>query len=75
MALDKATLITDLTTIFSDLTGKTAIQQATAVAEAIDKFVKTATVSTTVTVASVSGVTTGPGVSGPGTGTGAGGLS
>lgn len=75
MALDKATLIASLTTIFSDLTGKTAAQQAQAVADAIDIYVKTGTIATTVAVVSVSGVTTGPGVSGPGAGTGTGTIS
>jgi len=41
-------------------------------ADAIDIYVKSGTVTTTVTVTSVSGVTPGPGVSGPGTGTGTG---
>lgn len=83
MALDKATLITDLTssftTIFEDLSGKDADvkagEMANAIADAIDIYVKTATVATTVTVASVSLVTPGVGVSGPGAGTGTGTLS
>ena len=71
MALDKATLISNLTTIFENLDADaTAATKAEAFADAIDAFVKTATVNTTVSVTSVSGVTTGAGVSGPGSGTG-----
>lgn len=68
MALAKAALVSALQSAFEDLSGKTAAQKAQAIADAIDTFVKTGTV--TVSVTSVSGVTTGPGVSGPGTGTG-----
>ncbi len=75
MALDKATLITTLTTIFRDLSGKTPAVKAQEIADAIDIYVKTATVSTTVTVASVTLVTPGVGASGPGAGTGTGTLS
>jgi len=55
MALDKATLITDLETAFgkdqvSDATAKANITvMATAVADAVDVFVKSGTVNTTVT--------------------------
>jgi len=65
MALDKAALTTALTSIFEDLTNKSASTKASEIADAIDTYVKTATVD----VASVSGVTPGAGVSGPGTGT------
>ena len=66
MALDKTTLQNTLTTILSDLsTGKTAASCAQDLANAIDTYVKTATVN----VISVSGVTSGSGVSGSGTGT------
>ncbi len=75
MALNKAGLTSTLTGIFEDLTGKTAAQKAAEIANAIDVYVKTATVSTTVAVVSVSGVTVGVGVSGPGTGTGTGTLA
>jgi len=71
--LNKAQLIQDLKEVFEDLDpDTTALEKATQIANAIDAFVKTATVNTTVTVASVSGVTTGLAVSGPGTGTGIG---
>jgi len=75
MALDKATLVTTLTAIFSDLTGKTPAQKAQEIADAIDIYVKTATVSTTVDVTSVTLVEPGLGASGPGAGTGTGTLS
>lgn len=68
MALAKAALTSALQSIFEDVSGKTAAQKAQEIADAIDTFVKTGTV--TVSVTSVSGVTTGAGVSGPGTGTG-----
>lgn len=73
MALDKAGLKAgikaDLTSIFGDLTGKTAAVKAdeiaTVLADRIDTYVKTATVSTTDTV------TVDPGThAGGGTGTG-----
>lgn len=75
MPLNKDQLITDLTSVFSNLEGKTAAVKAGEIADAIDKYIKTATVTTTVSVASVSAVTPGAGVSGPGTGTGTGTLS
>ena len=75
MALNKAALTASLTAIFSDLTGKTPAVKAGEVADAIDAFVRTGSVSTVVTVASVSGVTVGAGVSGPGTGTGTGAIT
>lgn len=76
MALNKAGLVTALTDIFEDNESETsAAEKADQIATAIDNYVKTATVATTVTVVSVSGVTTGPGVSGPGAGTGTGTLS
>lgn len=62
MALDKASLISTLETIFSDISGKTTLEKATEIADAIDVYVKTATVTT---------VTTCP----AGAGTGTGGLS
>jgi len=46
MALDKATLIIDLTAIFTDTSGtKTATQAAQEIADAIDKYVKTGSVA------------------------------
>lgn len=45
MALDKDTLISDLETIFSK--SNSASEAATAIADAIDKYVKTATVTIT----------------------------
>ena len=75
MALNKAGLVTALTTIFEDLSGDTAATKASKIADAIDTYVKTATVSTNVTVASVTLVTAGLDPSGPGTGTGTGTLS
>lgn len=48
MALDKATLITSLTTAFADVTaGKTPAQAAAQVADAIDVYVKSGTVTFT----------------------------
>jgi len=76
MALNKAALTAALISIFEDLdTTKTAADKAGEIADAIDTFVKTATVTTTVSVVSVSDVATGSDVSGPGTGTGTGTLS
>lgn len=76
MALDKAGLAANLKTIFEDLDpDATAEEKANAIADAIDTFVKTATVNTNVTVTSVSGVTAGAAASGPGSGTGTGTLS
>jgi hypothetical protein len=86
MALDKAglkanikNLIDSLKTYDGESPGQSqddAVEKfANDLANAIDTFVKTATVSTSVTVTSVSGVTTGPGVSGPGAGNGSGSLS
>jgi hypothetical protein len=76
MALNKSGLISALTGIFEDLDpSKTAADKAGEIANAIDTFVKSGTVTTSVTVTSVSGVTTGAGVSGPGTGTGTGTIS
>jgi hypothetical protein len=70
MALNKAQLAADLQAILADgqAGAKTQAQVAQAIADAIDSFVRAATV--TVTVASVTGVTPGGGASGPGTGTG-----
>ena len=42
MAFDKATLTATLTSIFADLTEKTAAQKAAAVADAIDAYVRPA---------------------------------
>lgn len=86
MALDKTTLKASIKSLMETLKtwdGQTAGQtQADAtekfandLSNAIDTYIKTATVSTNVTVASVSLVTPGVGVSGPGTGTGTGTLS
>ncbi len=80
MALNKTGLKNSIKTMLEELNAEkdqeTGIEKfATNLSNAIDTFIKTATVSTTVTVTSVSGVTTGPGVSGPGAGTGAGSLS
>jgi len=55
MALDKAGLISTLTTIFSDLTGKTPEQKATEIGNAIDTYVKTASVGGTATGAQSGG--------------------
>ena len=51
MALDKAGLVSALTTIFEDLTGKSAAQKASELANAIDTYVKTGEVSVTITAA------------------------
>lgn len=72
MSLNKSKLINDIKVIFTDLSGTSAEDKASALASAIDEFIKSGTVTTTVTVTSVTGVTTGTGVSGPGTGTGTG---
>jgi hypothetical protein len=79
MPLDKITLTAALKEAFGvnepGLTGdaKSNIEQMSEeIADAIDVFVKSGTVVTTVAVTSVSGVTPGPGVSGPGAGTGTG---
>ncbi len=72
MALDKATLTATLTGIFEDLSGDTAATKATKIANAVDVFVKSGTVTTTVAVTSVSLVTPGVDASGPGTGSGTG---
>lgn len=50
MPLDKATLTTTLTSIFSDVSAKTPAEKAAEVADAIDLYVKTG---------SIVGVTTG----------------
>jgi hypothetical protein len=85
MALDKATLKATIEATLNALkdydgsSGKTqadAITKlATDLSNALDVYVKSGTVSTTVTVTSVTGVTPGVGVSGPGTGTGTGTIS
>ena len=76
MALDKITLKEALKSIFEDLdSGATAEGKAEEIANAIDAFVRSGTVTTNVTVASVTGVTTGAGVSGPGTGSGVGSIT
>lgn len=82
MPLDKATLQAGLKTMMQELLafdGSPGQEQSDSVdkfaadtADLFDTFVKSGTISTTVTVTSVSGVTTGPGVSGPGAGTGTG---
>lgn len=71
MALDKTTLINTLTSIFNDLTtaNNTASAKATAIANAIDTYVKSGSVtvasgipvSTTGTAAAQTGSTTGTG--------------
>ena len=66
MALDKATLKASIKAI-CESEGNTAESAATALADAIDAYVRTATVNTIVTGSSVSG--------GPVTGTGVGTLS
>ena len=48
--LDKAGLATALRTLFEDLSGATAAVKASAFADAVDAYVKTATVSVTTTV-------------------------
>lgn len=85
MSLDKSGLITNITTLLNalkDYDGSGGQTQADAItkfandlADAIDTYVKTATVSTNVTVASVTLVTPGVGASGPGTGSGSGSLT
>ncbi|MDP8255455.1 MAG: hypothetical protein P9M14_06890 [Candidatus Alcyoniella australis] len=70
MALNKAQLTARLTEIFRDTSADaTPASKAAQIADAVDEFVRTALVSTTVTVA---GVTVGTGSA---TGTGAGGVS
>ncbi|WP_135646400.1 hypothetical protein [Leptospira langatensis] len=49
MPLDKPTLVTTLTNIFSNLNNTTANQKAQDIANAIDTYVKTATVNIPVT--------------------------
>lgn len=73
MALVKATLEAELLSIFSQ--SNSAEDAASQLATAIDNYIRSATVTTTVNVLSVTGVTTGPGISGPGTGTGTGTLT
>jgi len=86
MALNKAGLETNIKAIFNKLkdydgesSGETqadAINDMAAdLADAIDIYVKTGIINTTVTVTSVSGVTVGAGVSGPGAGTGVGNIT
>jgi len=85
MALNKPGLEAAIVAAFNGVkdydgtAGKTqadAINKISAdIATAVDTFVKTATVNTTVTVTSVTAVTPGAGVSGPGAGTGSGTLS
>ncbi len=85
MTLVKATLKAEIKALQAELAtydgspGKTSVEAAERFADglatAVDNFVKSATVATTVTVTSVTGVTAGPGVSGPGAGTGTGTLS
>jgi hypothetical protein len=67
MALDKTTLTNTLETIFEDLSGKTAAQKASEIADAIDVFVKSGAVNTTVT-GTAPGPTFPSTVSGTGTG-------
>jgi hypothetical protein len=71
MALNPAVLKTSLLFLYqacSEGEGLTVEEFAEQMSTIIDAYIKTATV--TVTVTSVSGVMTGPGVSGPGSGTG-----
>jgi hypothetical protein len=75
MALDKAGLTAALTSILEDLSSKTAAQKAAALADAIDAFVRTGTVSSTVIVDSVTLVQPGAGASGPGAGAATGTIS
>lgn len=76
MPLSKPGLIAALTNIFKDVEPDTTPdQKAQQMADAIEAYVKSGTVQTTVTVASVAGVTPGPGASGPGTGTGVGSIT
>ena len=72
MALDKASLITAIKNSFEDVSGTTAADKASALADAIDLYVKSGTVTVNVAVESVSGVTAGSGIAGAGTGTGTG---
>jgi len=82
MALNKIALENGLKTMFQELLafdGSPGQEQSDSVdkfaadtANLLDTFVKSGTISTTVTVTSVSGVTPGAGISGPGTGTGTG---
>jgi len=67
MALDKEGLTANLLTLYNQAKASeiTEADFAAGVADAIDTYVKTATVNVT----SVSGVTPGGGVSGPGSGT------
>ena len=72
MALNKSGLSAAIKAINAEAMngdGITADEWADMMADAIDAYVKTGTVSGPITVASVSGVVTGPSVSGPGTGT------
>lgn len=85
MALNKTALENGLKTMMQELLafdGTPGQEQSDSInkfaadtANLFDTFVKSGTISTTVTVTSVSGVTTGPGVSGSGTGTGTGTIS
>ena len=77
MALDKTTLKASIQQALYDskASGDTIPQLAQALADAIDTFVRSGTVTTNVTVASVSGVQPGTGVSGPGSGTGTGSIT
>lgn len=76
MPLNKPGLVAGLTSLFKDVDPKTtADQKAQQMADAIEAYVKSGTVQTTVTVASVTAVTPGPGASGPGTGTGVGSIT
>jgi len=65
MALDKATAIASITAVLENKTN-TAVQAATGIMDAIDIYVKTAVVSTTVTIP----ITSAPGSPSTGTGTG-----
>ena len=67
MALDKSTLIDDLTEVFSRQ--NSAGDAALAIANAIDKFVKTASVSTVVSGEVMTGYGAGGSVEGTGEGT------
>lgn len=70
----KASLETELKTIFNDVSGKTADVKAEEIAAAIDTYIvdviSKISGTSTVTVASVTAVTPGGGVSGPGSGSG-----
>lgn len=61
MALVKTTLTTALTSVFNDLTGKTAEQKADEIATAFDDYIKTASVSVTVTTTGSASAQTGTG--------------